>query len=47
MKELCEQHIKVIKEYGRSIQENNFTRRISFFNRDIPENMYSLGNSSK
>ena len=43
MKEVCENHTKTLKEYGRCFQETNSTRRISFFNRDIPDNLYSLG----
>jgi hypothetical protein len=39
----CESYIKNLKEYSRDIQSRYMTRRISFFNRDIAENLYSLG----
>jgi hypothetical protein len=45
MKELCEKHIKSLREYARGLQENNSSRKISFFNKDIPENSFSLGKS--
>jgi hypothetical protein len=43
MRELCDKHIKSLREYSRGLQENNSSRRISFFNKDIPENSFSLG----
>ena len=43
MRELCEKHVKSLREYSRGLQENNSSRKISFFNKDIPENSFSLG----
>lgn len=43
MHKTCENYIKSLKEYSRDIQSRYMTRRISFFNRDIAENLFSLG----
>lgn len=41
--ENCEKYLKCLREYTKDINTRYTTRRISFFNRDIVENMYSLG----
>jgi hypothetical protein len=43
MNEGCEKYIKCLREYNKDIGTRYTTRRISFFNRDITENLYSLG----
>lgn len=43
MSESCEKYTKCIRDFSRDLQTRYMTRRISFFNKDIAENLYSLG----
>ena len=43
MNEGCEKYMKCLREYNKDVGTRYTTRRISFFNRDITENLYSLG----
>lgn len=43
MSENCEKYIKILKEYNKDTSTRYTTRRISFFNRDIADSLYSLG----
>lgn len=43
MSESCEKYMKFLKEFNKDINNRYTTRRISFFNRDIADNLFSLG----
>lgn len=41
--EKCEKYLTVLNEINKDLANRYVSRRISFFNREIPENFYSLG----
>ena len=43
MSESCERYANEIRDFSRDLHTRYVTRRISFFNRDIAESLYSLG----
>jgi hypothetical protein len=43
MNQKCEKYIENLNDFGRNLHNRYITRRISFSDREIAENLYSLG----